>query len=92
LDLLRQYTDDAVIRFENVRGAGELEFVGRAAYTQAYETRPPDDEIDLKGLVKFDGDTVVASFRWRTTGEPGTMRLTRSGARFVRMVVRFGEP
>lgn len=69
------FTDDAVIRFENVPGAGELEFAGRAASANAYAEQPPDDQIDLTGPAMPDEDGVVVPFAWRRDGAPGTMRL-----------------
>jgi hypothetical protein len=69
------FTDDAVIRFENVPGAGNLEFAGRDAYTKAYAEQPPDDEIDISGPVTVDGDTAVVPFVWRRDNAAGTMRL-----------------
>jgi ketosteroid isomerase-like protein len=69
------FTDDAVIRFENVPGAGTLEFAGRDAYTQAYAEQPPDDKIDISGAVTVDGDVAVVPFVWRHDEAPGTMRL-----------------
>ncbi len=75
-DLLCLFTDDAVIRFENVPGTGELEFAGRDAYTQAYAARPPDDKIDITATVRCDGDQVIVPFAWKRDGATGTLRLT----------------
>ncbi len=72
---LELFSDDAVIRFENVPGAGELQFAGRDAYTRAYAERPPDDQIDIRGPAKSDGQALVVPFAWRRDGSPGTMRL-----------------
>src|SRR5580658_8485554 len=44
---LARFTDDAVMRFENLPAAGDLEFAGRQAYTAAYAERPADDQIEL---------------------------------------------
>jgi steroid Delta-isomerase len=73
---LRSFTDDAVVRFENVPGAGRLEFAGREAYTQAYAQQPPDDQIDISGPVSLDGATVAVPIAWRRDQAPGTMWLT----------------
>jgi hypothetical protein len=70
------FTDHAVIRFENVPGAGTLEFAGRDAYTRAYREQPPDDQIDITGTVRPDGASVMVPFAWRRDGSAGTMRLT----------------
>lgn len=77
-EFLRLFTDDAVIRFENVPGAGQLEFAGRAAYTKAYAEQPPDDQIDISGLAEPGeyGHEIVVPFAWRRDGRTGTMRLT----------------
>jgi hypothetical protein len=77
-EFLRLFTDDAVIRFENVPGAGQLEFAGREAYTKAYADQPPDDQIDISGLAEpdEDGSGIVVPFAWRRDHSPGTMRLT----------------
>jgi steroid Delta-isomerase len=72
---LTLFTDDAVVRFENVPGAGTLEFAGRDDYTRAYAERPPDDKIDIAGLVAIDGADAVVPFTWRHDETPGTMRL-----------------
>jgi hypothetical protein len=73
------FTDDAVVRFETVPGAGTMEFVGREAYTRAYREHPPDDQIDIAGAVVVEGDSVVVPFTWRRVHSPGTMRLTFTG-------------
>lgn len=69
------FTDDAVIRFENVPDAGTLEFKGRDAYTRAYAEQPPDDKVDISGDVRIDGADVVVPFTWHRDGARGTMRL-----------------
>ena len=69
------FTDDAVIRFENVPGSGTLEYAGRDAYTRAYAEQPPDDKIDISGDVRIEGDDVVVPFIWQRDEAPGTMRL-----------------
>jgi hypothetical protein len=99
-EFLCLFTDDAVIRFENVPGAGQLEFAGRDAYTKAYASQPPDDQIDINGKAEPDegGDGIVVPFAWRRDGSPGTIRLTYTAgddddldSRFVtRMTVTFG--
>ena len=89
--LLARFGDDAVIRFENVPGAGVLEFAGRPAFTAAYAEQPPDDQIDITGPVTVAGREVTVPFAWHSTGDPGTMRLSVDGGRIDRMLVRFGE-
>jgi steroid Delta-isomerase len=87
--LLAGFTDDASVRFENVPGAGVLQFDGRASYTAAYAEQPPDDEIDVVGPVRWDGDELVIPFAWRSTGDRGTMRLTYASELVSGMVVTF---
>jgi hypothetical protein len=99
-EFLRLFTDDAVIRIENVPGVGQLEFAGRAAYTKAYAEQPPDDQIDISGTAEpdADGNGVVVPFAWRRDGSQGTLRLTYTAGddddlddRLVtRMTVTFG--
>jgi hypothetical protein len=81
-EFLCLFTDDAVIRFENVPGAGQLEFAGREAYTEAYAKQPPDDQIDISGRAEpdEDGNGVVVPFAWRRDGHRGTLRLTYSAS------------
>jgi hypothetical protein len=99
-EFLCLFTDDAVIRFENVPDAGQLEFDGRQAYTKAYAEHPPNDQLDISGRAEpdEDGDGVVVPFAWRRDGSPGTIRLTYTASddgdlddRLVtRMTVVFG--
>lgn len=88
-DFLGRFDDAAVIRFENVPSAGQLEFAGRPAYTQAYVQLPPDDQIVVAGPPGDDGGSVVIPFAWRRDGARGTMRLVRADGRIARMVVTF---
>lgn len=87
--MLAKYADHAVLRFENVPGAGVLEFNGRDEIDQAYRTRPPDDEMDLAGEPSEDGDTVTVPFAWRADGATGTMYLTYGDELLTRVLVRF---
>lgn len=87
---LTRFDDDAVMRFENVPGAGVLEFSGRHAFAASYEEQPPDDEIRLAGPVRLEDQTIVIPFAWQRDGAPGTMRLTVRDDRISRMVVTFG--
>jgi hypothetical protein len=73
---LTLFSDDAAIRFENVPGAGTLEFAGRDAYTTAYRQQPPDDQIDISGPVSVQDNSVTVPFTWRRDKGQGTMRLT----------------
>lgn len=74
--LLARLADDAVVRFENVPGAGALEFAGREAYTAAYAANPPTDQIDVAGDPREEDGAVIVDFLWRREKTPGVMRLT----------------
>jgi hypothetical protein len=84
---LARFDDEAVLRFENIPGAGNLEFAGRTCYEAAYRDRPPDDQIDVSGPVLVDAGSVVIPFRWRRDGGESTMRLTIGTGRVTRLVV-----
>lgn len=89
--LIRQFADDATMRFENVPGAGTLEYSGLAAIRQAYTSSPPDDQIEALGEPDEDGDVVAVRFAWRRTGDTGTMHIRRSGDRITTLDVIFDE-
>ena len=74
--LLARFTDDALVRFENVPVTGVLEFSGRGALTAAYDTDPPDDEIELAGDPAEEDGAVVVDFVWKRERSPGVLRLT----------------
>jgi len=88
--LLARLHHRAVVRFENVPGVGVLEFIGRAAYTAAYEQQPPDDQIDVVGPVRTESGVVVIPFAWRRDGAPGLLRLTIRHGRITQLVASFG--
>lgn len=90
-DFLARFDDEAVLRFENLPGAGNLEFVGRSSYEAAYRERPPDDQIDVSGAVLAEAGSVVIPFRWRRDGGGGIMRLTIRKGRVSRLVVTSGK-
>ncbi|TYK51446.1 nuclear transport factor 2 family protein [Actinomadura decatromicini] len=87
--LLAEFAPDAVVKFENVPGAGTLEFQGLRAITKAYERQPPDDKIDLTTEAFEDGESIVVPFAWRADGSTGVMRLTYADGRLAQMVVIF---
>jgi hypothetical protein len=87
---MKRFADDALMRFENVPGAGTLEFAGRPAIAAAYEQQPPDDQVDPAGPAREEDGAVVIPFAWRRDGAPGMMRLTVSDDRISRIVVTFG--
>ncbi len=83
-----RFADDAVIRFENVPGAGPLEFAGRAAYTAAYADQPSGDQIVAAAARREDG-AIVVPFGWRRDGGRGTMCMIVSAGLIARMTVQF---
>lgn len=66
------FSDDAVMEFH---GPPVGPFTGRDAIELAYREKPPTDTIELAGDTSAEGDVVVAPYRWRATGETGTMRF-----------------
>ena len=51
---------DAEVRFEGVPVGP---FRGREEIRAAYESRPPDDEVDVRN-VRSEGDRTVADYGW----------------------------
>ncbi|HLY49569.1 MAG TPA: nuclear transport factor 2 family protein [Solirubrobacteraceae bacterium] len=86
---VERFSDEAVLRFENVPGAGTLEFAGRAAIAAAYREQPPDDQIDIDGVAHADGETILVPFAWRRDRGRGVMRITRHGDRITWMTISF---
>jgi hypothetical protein len=89
-DFLTRFSAEAVMRFENVPGAGTLEFDGLATIAAAYREQPPDDQIDAAGQARNEHGTIVIPFTWRLDGGPGVMHIEREGERITRMTVIFG--
>ncbi|MFC6878394.1 MULTISPECIES: hypothetical protein [Actinomadura] len=87
--LLAEFAQDAVLKFENVPGAGTLEFQGLQAITTAYEQQPPDDQIDSTAEAFEEGESIVVPFAWRADSSTGVMRLTYADGRLAQMVVIF---
>jgi steroid delta-isomerase len=83
---VEQFADDAVLEFV---GPPVGPFAGRAAIAEAYARNPPDDEVELAGPVRTDGDELVVPYRWVSTGATGTMRVSERAGRIVRLVVTF---
>ena len=89
--LLARYTDDAVLRFENVPpDSSTLEYAGRTAYTAAYAENPPDDQIEAAGEPVGDGGHVVTGFTWRRDQSTGVLDLTVTDGLISRIIVIFG--
>src|SRR5215472_3639466 len=90
--LLRWFSDDAVLRFENVPpAAATLEFAGRQAYTAAYADNPPDDQIDLAGEPRVEGGHVTVAFAWRRDRSPGVLDFVIADGMVASLTVRFGQ-
>jgi hypothetical protein len=89
--LLARYTDDAVLRFENVPpDSSTLEYAGRKAFTAAYSENPPDDQIELVGDPAADGGHVVTGFAWQRDRSAGVLDLTVTDGLISRLIVIFG--
>jgi len=89
--LLARYTDDAVLRFENVPPeASSLQFAGRQAIADAYAQNPPDDQIDLTGEPASTGEHVAVAFAWRRDQSPGVLDFAISGNMIGGLTVIFG--
>jgi steroid delta-isomerase len=83
---IEQFAEDAVLDFV---GPPVGPFIGRAAIYEAYVRNPPDEEIELDGRVVAESDELVLPYRWVSSGETGTMRVTERAGRIVRLVVTF---
>jgi hypothetical protein len=86
-----RFGDDAIVRFENVPGAGTLEFDGLVAIAEAYREQPPDDQIDIAGRPGEEGATIVIPFAWHRDGGTGLMGIEREGELITRMTVAFAR-
>ena len=83
----RWFADDAEVRFEGVPVGP---FRGRDEIRAAYESRPPDDEVEVRN-VSSDGDRTVADYGWGA--EPGVrageLRVTWDGDLIRELVITF---
>lgn len=77
-DFLAGFADDAVMRFENVPGAGVLAYEGRIAYAAAYAEQPPDDQIEIVGPVIQAGSETVIPFAGATPRAAQSCSLPRA--------------
>lgn len=80
------FADDAVMKF---RGPAVGPYTGKAAIALAYRENPPTDTIELAADTFTDGEELVVPYRWRATGELGTMRFMSIGGLVSRLVVTF---
>jgi hypothetical protein len=83
----RWFTDDAEVRFEGVP-AGP--FRGRDEIRAAYESRPPDDEVEVRN-VRSESDRTVADYGWAADEgvRAGELRVTWEGDRIRELVITF---
>jgi ketosteroid isomerase-like protein len=81
------FTDDAEVRFEGVPVGP---FHGRDAIRAAYESRPPDDEVEIRN-VREEGDRTLADYGWKR--EPGVrageLRFRWQGDCIAELVITF---
>jgi steroid Delta-isomerase len=81
------FAEDAELRFEGVPVGP---FRGRSAIQDAYEARPPDDEVEIRN-VRSDGDGTVADYGWKADGgaRAGELRVTWDGDLIRELVITF---
>ena len=83
----RWFTNDAEVRFEGVPVGP---FRGREEIRAAYESRPPDDEVEVRN-VREDGDRTTADYGWAADEgvRAGELRVTREGDLIRELVITF---
>jgi steroid delta-isomerase len=83
----RWFADDAEVRFEGVHVGP---FRGRDEIRAAYQSRPPDDEVEVRN-VSSEGDRTVTDYGW--AAEPGVrageLRVTWAGDLIRELVITF---
>jgi ketosteroid isomerase-like protein len=81
------FTDDAEVRFE---GPPVGPFRGREAIRQAYQSQPPDDEVEVRN-VRTRGDRTLADYGWVADEgvRAGELRVTWDGDRISELVITF---
>jgi steroid Delta-isomerase len=81
------FTDDAEVRFEGVPVGP---FRGRNEIRAAYESRPPDDEVEIRN-VRTDGMRTVADYGWAADQgvRAGEVRITWDEDRISELVITF---
>jgi steroid Delta-isomerase len=85
--LIAGFADDAEMVFEGVPVGP---FTGRDAIAEAYDRQPPDDEVELLGEPRVEGDTVESDYAWSREGtRAGRMILTARRDEIARLVVTF---
>jgi len=83
----RWFTDDAEVRFEGVPVGP---FRGRDEIRAAYESRPPDDEVEVRN-VRSEGDRTVADYGWLADEgvRAGELRVTWEDKLIRELVITF---
>jgi hypothetical protein len=86
--MLAYFDDDAEMVFQGLSTIGP--FRGREAIKEAYQSQPPDQEMELRA-VRFAGDAIEADYAWRRDAGPrsGRMILSTADGRIARLVVTF---
>jgi ketosteroid isomerase-like protein len=81
------FTDDAELRFEGVPVGP---FRGRQEIRAAYESQPPDDEVEIRN-VRSEGDRTLADYGWKADGgsRAGELRVTWEGDLIRELVITF---
>jgi steroid Delta-isomerase len=83
----RWFTEDAEMRFEGVP-VGPLR--GRDEIRAAYESRPPDDEVEVRN-VRSEGEQTVSDYGWAADEgvRAGELRVTWEGELIRELVITF---
>ena len=83
----RWFTDGAEVRFE---GAPVGPFRSRDEIRAAYESRPPDDEVEVRN-VRSKGDRTVADYGWAGDHgvRAGELRISWEGDLIRDLVITF---
>ena len=83
----RWFAEDAEVRFEGVPVGP---FRGRDEIRAAYESRPPDDEVEVRN-VTTDGNRSVADYGWAADAGlgAGELRVTWEGDLIRELVITF---
>jgi hypothetical protein len=85
--MLELFADDAELRFEGVPVGP---FRGREKIRAAYESQPPDDEVDIRN-VRSESDRTVADYGWKADDgvRAGELRVTWHGDLIRELVITF---
>jgi steroid delta-isomerase len=83
----RWFVADAEMRFEGVPVGP---FHGRDEIRAAYESRPPDDEVEVRN-VRDEGDRTMADYGWSAEHgvRAGELRLAWDGDLIRELVITF---